>query len=109
MINKKLLFIAAAVILFIIYAYATGFECIFLKYFGFICPGCGMTRALKSILILDFRNAFIYHPMVFCMPIVFVYIIKDGKVFKNKFLNLSIIIFIGAGFLINYLIKIIYN
>ncbi len=32
---------------------------------GISCPGCGMSRALFSLLRLDFGDAFRYHPLIF--------------------------------------------
>jgi len=55
------------IIIFIFYiylAYFINFQCI-----G--CPLCGMTRAIKSLLILNFPKAFEYNPKawIFCMII----------------------------------------
>lgn len=32
--------------------------------FGIPCPCCGMTRAFKSMVSLDFRASFSYHPLL---------------------------------------------
>ena len=89
------------------YAYFVGFECVYLKYLHIICPGCGMTRALRAVVSLDFVNAFTYHPMVFAMPIVLLYILMDGKVFKKKVIDNTVLIAICLGFVINYVIKLV--
>ncbi len=34
---------------------------------GFLCPGCGMTRMCTSLVMLDFRAAWSYNPVVMCM------------------------------------------
>ena len=39
------------------------YHCPFLYVFGIPCMGCGMTRALLSVLHLDFKSAFYYHPL----------------------------------------------
>jgi len=39
------------------------YKCPFLFFLGIPCPGCGMTRALLSLLRLDFAAAFHYHPL----------------------------------------------
>ena len=91
----------------VIYAVIAEHECIFLKYFNIICPGCGMTRAARALFELDFKSAFEYHPMVFCMPLVFLYIIKNGRIIKNKIINNTILILICLGFILNYIIKLI--
>ena len=89
------------------FAYFVGIECMYLKYFHIICPGCGMTRALRALVNLDFAEAFSYHPMVFCMPLVIVYIFTNGRLFKNKKIDDVILICIAVGFVINYVIKLI--
>lgn len=92
----------------LMYAYFHGVECIYLKYFHIICPGCGMTRAIRALTGLKFVEAFSYHPMVYSLPIVFLYIIMDGRVFKQKIINNGILLLIGLGFVINYAIKLVY-
>lgn len=37
--------------------------CLFRKFTGFLCPGCGNTRAAISLLKLDFSSAFSYNPL----------------------------------------------
>lgn len=41
------------------------YECPFDYLFGISCPGCGMTRALFSVLLLCFKRAFYYHPGIY--------------------------------------------
>lgn len=36
---------------------------------GVSCAGCGMTRAWLSVLRLDFRQAFYYHPLFLLPPV----------------------------------------
>lgn len=103
--NEKIVIAAIAVAVFFFVCY-NGFDCIFLKYFNIICPGCGMTRAVRSLLRLDIKEAFMYHPMVFSMPLILLYILRNGRVFANKIVNGIVISGIGIGFLINYLIKL---
>lgn len=35
---------------------------------GISCPGCGMSRAVAEALTGDFKEAFLFHPLVFTMP-----------------------------------------
>lgn len=103
---RKIVFTLAYILIVIIF-YFTGIGCIFQKLFGIACPGCGMTRALASVLRLDFAAAFNYHPMVFSLPILYLYFLADGGLFKNKIWNILLLSLIGAGFLTVWLIKII--
>lgn len=82
------------------------FVCIFLRFLHMPCPGCGMTRAVKSLLALNLKSAFYYHPMVFSLPLVAGYILANGHLFKHKGFNNFILMLIGAGFLVNYIIKL---
>ena len=34
------------------------------RLLGLHCPGCGMTRASRSILLLSFERAFFYNPLI---------------------------------------------
>ena len=43
--------------------FACGITCPIRFLTGISCPGCGMTRAWLSVLRLDFRSAFAYHPL----------------------------------------------
>lgn len=39
------------------------YQCPFRLFFHIECPGCGMTRALFSLMKLDFKQAFQYHSL----------------------------------------------
>ena len=67
-----------------------------------------MMRAAKALARLDFRTAFSFHPMVFTLPLIFLYAMTDGRLFKRKALDRVVLILIAAGFLINYIIKLVY-
>lgn len=41
------------------------YHCPFDYLLGISCPGCGMTRALFSVLLLRFGRAFYYHPGIY--------------------------------------------
>ena len=38
--------------------------CLFHKWTGYYCPGCGGTRAVKALLRGDIIDSFCYHPVV---------------------------------------------
>ena len=65
-----------------------------------------MTRALLSVLRLDFVSAFNYHPMFWSVPVVFAFLIFDGKIFKNKKINYTVLSLIAVGFAINWAFKL---
>ena len=80
-----------------------GISCPILSITGTQCPGCGMTRALFSALMLNFRQAFEYHFMFWSVPVLYVSFLFDGKLSKNKPVNIIIHTLIAVGFLINWL------
>lgn len=67
---------------------------VYLAYFShFNCSGCtlcGMTRAVKSLLVLDFKSAFEFNSMVWIffiiLPIIFmdILIIIKHKILSTK-------------------------
>lgn len=44
--------------------------------------------------------------MVFSLPIIAVYILKDGKLFNRKSVDAAVISAIGAGFVICYILRL---
>lgn len=101
-------FLAVFLLGYFSFAYFVGIECVYLKYLHIICPGCGMTRAVRELVQLNIREAFSYHPMVFSMPLVITYIFTNGRLFKKKLIDDIILICIGLGFVINYVVKLFY-
>lgn len=81
--------------------------CVFIRFLGFPCPGCGMTRAVVAALHLDFQSAFTYHPMFWSMPFVFAYCLFDKGVFGIKKLDHLMLLLIGIGFLAQWVWKIV--
>ncbi|MGN0163084.1 MAG: DUF2752 domain-containing protein [Candidatus Ornithomonoglobus sp.] len=79
---KKLVFVVTCCIFYLI-LWITHYQYVFLKYLHIICPGCGMMRATREILRLNFKEAFEYHPMVYSLPLALIYVLKEGKVFEN--------------------------
>lgn len=68
---------------------------------GISCPGCGMTRALISLIKLDFSEALYYHPLVILMPLMILVVIfskripqKALKLIFTFFLILLLIVYI---------------
>lgn len=97
-----LLAIAAVVGVF----YILDLPCVFQALFRIPCPGCGMTRAYISLLHFDLEQAFAYHPMFWSVPLLLLLYFTDGKLFRSKWLNLSVLIALLAGFLLNWIIRL---
>lgn len=76
--------------------------CVFRHFLGLYCPGCGMTRAILSVIHFDFISAFYYNPLVIALPYVAVYILFDLKSKVHKY----ILVAIGILFLLNWVIRL---
>lgn len=68
-IEEHLKLICIFLAIFLIYILFTG--CPIKLFTGVSCAGCGMSRAYFSLLHLNFRDAFYYHPLFPC-PVIFV-------------------------------------
>ncbi len=87
---------------FLIVYWLLELPCIYKYIFGIACPGCGMSHALFSVFKLDFADAFNHHFMFWSMPILYLYFLFDGRIFKNKYADRTILILIGIGFVLNW-------
>ena len=83
--------------------YNIGIPCLFYKITGLYCPGCGITRAIISLVKLEFYQAFRYNMMiVILIPFVIIcsfykYIMKGQKEIPSYiFFILLVIIMIFA-------------
>ena len=98
-LRKSLLYISI-IILFIMLvfickylyeAYNIGFDCVVNKFTGLYCSGCGMTRAVYSLIQLDFYQAFRYNVLsIVLLPIIVLYVLFEmyAKLFdKNNIMN----------------------
>lgn len=83
--------------------------CIYLRFLGIPCPGCGMTRAVFSALRLDFAAAFSYHWMFWSVPVLLVMFLLDGKLFRQRLLNRLLLWFIAAGFAANWVCSLFFR
>lgn len=102
----KLLFLSF-LILGICFLYATKIGCVWNYFLGIPCPGCGMTRALIALLHGDVKTSLKYHFMLFSVPILFLYILFDGHLFKNKTVNVAVLSAIALGFLIKWILSLL--
>lgn len=81
--------------------------CVFQFLTKIPCPGCGMTRAYLSLLQLDIAGAFRLHFMFWSVPILVLYYLYDYEVFRKKWLDNTVLILIGVGFLANWIMQIV--
>lgn len=106
-IKKESIILLAVVILITATFYFFNIGCIWKKLFGIECPTCGMTRAWKAMLRGDIRAAFEFHPLFFTIPILWAYILFDGKLLKNEIANIVVLITIFVAFFIVYIIRLV--
>ena len=105
-LKEKLIFTALYIALItVLYLLEVG--CVFRVQLGVVCPGCGMTRAVLSLLHFDFVGAFKAHPMVFSLPVLYLYFLIDGGLFKSKLWDTLLLSLIGLGFLVNWLVNLV--
>ena len=72
--------------------------CVWKTVFGIPCPGCGMTGAWRELLSGHVIAAFREHAMFWSMPLVYVYILADGHLFKHTVVNYGVLVLIAIGF-----------
>lgn len=77
--------------------------CLVRLVLGIPCPTCGISRAWLAALHLDFKAAFSYHPMFWSVPILYFYILRLCRLFRNPRVNRGILGGILLGFAINYI------
>ena len=81
--------------------------CLIRHVTGIPCPGCGLSRAWLSALRLDLPAAFRYHPMFWCIPVLILYYLRDGRLFQSRRLDLWILLLTIAGWLVSYIIRLV--
>ena len=84
---KEKLISCAWILGVVLVMYIFRIPCLIKWIFGIECPGCGITRAYISLFRLDLKQAFAYNHMFWAVPICFLFYIFDGKLFKNKWVN----------------------
>lgn len=104
---KEKILITILYLFIILLAYHLNFSCVYRQFLNIPCPGCGMTRACLSVLKFDFVKAFNFHPMFWSVPILYLYFLFDGNLFKNKKINMIVFGLIVMGFLTNWGWKIL--
>lgn len=105
---KAKLIVTAIYLAYIFLRWSTvGIKCIFALAFGIPCPFCGMTRAFMSALRLEFASAFTHHAMFWSLPVLYLLLLYDGKIFNNKYANTAVWTVMCAGFLANWIYHIV--
>lgn len=89
--NKKegLILLILGLLLMILIVLMNNFDikliCLFNYYTGLLCPGCGVTRMLKSLFKLEIKKAFWYNSLVFCLlPFIGIYFLDRVLVLLCK-------------------------
>ena len=99
--------LTAVYILILSVFYLLDIPCLFKQFFSIECPGCGMSRALLAVIRLDFAAAFAYHPMFWSVPVLYLYLLFNGKLFNKKIIDYTVLILIALGFIINWVAKFV--
>ena len=80
--NKNIAIRLGGVLLLVLF-----YRCPTSLFFGFDCPGCGVTRAFLAALRLDFSAAFDYHPLFLLLGVeVFYWLFYE---YTSKLIPLS--------------------
>ncbi len=105
-LKSKLLLTACYGIILVVFWYLQ-VPCIFKHFLNVECLGCGMTRAILSAIKFDFKVAFMYHPMFWSVPLLYLYFLFDGKLIGKKIPDTIILILIMIGFILNWIFKLV--
>ncbi len=86
----------------------TGSPCVFRLLTGVPCPGCGLTRAFFALFRFDFGQAFFFHPFIFLLIPIAVFILVEGGI-RGKPLKKYYPLFIAAAacFFLLYILRMI--
>ena len=103
-LSKFIISAAYLIIILLFYHFKVG--CIFQTFLGIPCPGCGMTRAFFSLIRFNFIDAFKFHPMIYAMPLLYIYFWTNGKLF-GKTADKIIVSVILTGFAIHWIINLV--
>lgn len=109
-IRKHIFYILLLLIIFAI-LYFFKVPCFFRFFTGIPCPSCGMTRAFSSLIKLNFRESFYYHPLLIPSLIaafIAIHMNVSALKFNKKICNTYLWVFIIIFFAV-YLFRLITN
>ena len=101
------LIILGACIIFLLFWVLMDWPCVIRWVTGIPCIGCGLSRAWLAALRLDFSSAFRYHPMFWSIPILALFALFDGKLFRKQICNRVLLIMLVTGLVICYVIRLV--
>ncbi len=84
---RAAILVTAALVFYILFHHLTGYgiPCLFHRITGLRCPGCGITRMLSSLMVLDFKAARAANPFLFVTgPFVLFEIVYEYFFRKRK-------------------------
>ncbi len=104
--------IIALLLLAALLSHVSGIGCPIRWLTGIPCAGCGMSRAILSLLTGHFRDAYAYHPMVFVLvPLCLLWLLgqRDLPIRGNRVILVraagSVLI---VAFVIVYIIRLVH-
>lgn len=102
--RKEILLGIAVLGTVILIMHVTGIGCPILKCTGIPCFGCGMTRAVISLLCLDFARAWQYHPLVYLLPFCVAAVVLRDKMSKR--VKTAVVVSVAGSFVVVYMIRL---
>lgn len=105
---KDIIRILIIIVIYALILRITGIGCPIRFLTGISCMGCGMSRAVISLMRFQFKEAFNYHPLVYILPLLIVLIVCEDKIFMvDKNLTKKIWRIIIISFFAVYLIRLV--
>ena len=86
---------------------AMGWPCVFRSLTGIPCPCCGMSRAWLAVLRMEIGTAFGYHPMFWSIPVLVLFLFFDGRLFRRRWMNVSVLAALLGGIAVCYVIRVV--
>lgn len=83
--------------------------CMFNEITHLYCPGCGITRALRSLVHLDFYQAFRYNNLIYILIVVLGIYFIEIILNKYKIKNLNLIRFYNKLWTCLIVVLIVYG